>query len=115
MKLREWLEAQKSENTTATFVIAKAVKDEASPLYHFEYRGTPIRAIWEWLQGETADKYIVINKNHPPIDITGNWVRAYNRGDLNCCVITTEQDLFTMYSEKQAKEMIEYYDREVRK
>jgi hypothetical protein len=114
MKLREWLEA-KGQNEQATFVIAKAVKDEQSPMYRYEYRETPIRTVWEWLGGETADKYIVINPDHPPIDIAGHWVRHYNKGWLKCCVITTEQDLYTKYSEKQAKEMLEWYDKEVRK
>ena len=56
MKLREWLET-KGKNEQATFVIAKAVKDEHAPGYHYEFRETPIFTVWEWLDGETPDKY----------------------------------------------------------
>lgn len=114
MKLTEWLQ-NKGKNESATFVIAKAVKDDSSPLYYFEYKTTPIRTVWEWLEGNTGEEYIVINADHPPIDVTGNWVRHYKNGWLQCAMITTEQDMFTKYSGKQAQDMIEWYDKEVRK
>lgn len=114
MRLRELLEGY-NENKQLTFIIAKAIKDEASPLYHFEYKTTPIRSIWEWKRGESADKYIVIKREHPPIDITGSWHNFYSRGDLLCCMVTTEEDMKLKYSEKQAMEMIRWFDEEARK
>ena len=114
MKLTEWLQS-KGENEQATFIIAKAVKNDYSPMYHNEYRTTPIRSVWEWLEGDTGEKYIVINADHAPIDISGGWTNWYKSGILHCAVITTEADLYTQYSETQAKEMLEWYDKEVRK
>ena len=113
MKLREFLET-KGKNERYTFIIQKTVKDDATPFYHDEYKTTPIYTTWEWLQGTTTDKYIVIKADHPPIDVTGNWLNWYNMKDLSCCMITTEQDLLTHYGEKQGKDMIEWYDCKVR-
>lgn len=112
MKAKEYLES--IGEGQVTFVITKSVKDKNSPFYHYEYETTPIYSRWEVLRDKWIDKYIVINANHPPIDITGHWVRAYNKGHLKCAMLTTENDLYTHYSEKQAKSMIAYYDREVR-
>ena len=114
MKLTEWLQS-KGQNEQATFIIAKAVKDDNSPFYHTEYRTTPIYNVWEWLKTETAEKYIVINADHSPIDITNGWVNWYKGGRLQCAIITTEEDLYTEMSKAQAERMIAYYDREVRK
>lgn len=113
MKVKEWLHT-KDKNTNVTFIIAKAVKDETSPFYHTEYRTTPIRSVWEWLEGETAENYIVIKADHPPIDATGSWNDWYLKSHLLCAMIATEQDLITRYGEKQGNEMIEYYDNKLR-
>lgn len=118
MNAREYLEKQ-AKNQQITFVIARAVKDEATPFYHYEYRTTPIRAAWEWLREDGSgrrfgDNYLVINADHPPVDITGLWVRNYKAGHLSCAVLTTEADLRTMYSEKQAADMIAYYNKTVK-
>ena len=114
MKLTEWLQS-KGQNDSATFVIAKAARWEGAPGHTFEYKTTPIRTVWEWLEGNTGEKYIVINANHPPIDVTGNWVRWYEKGRVLCAMITTEEDVRTIYSEKQAEDMLDMWDREVRK
>ena len=114
MKVKEWLES-KGENEQATFIITKAVKDDGSSFYHYEYRTTPIFCVWEWLQTNTAEKYIVINADHSPIDITNGWVNWYKIGHLHCAIITTEEDLYTEMSKEQAERMITYYDEEVRK
>ena len=113
MKLREFLE-NKSKTERYTFIIQKAVKDENTPFHHNEYRTTPIRTIWEWLDGKTVDNHIVIKADHPPIDVTGGWLNWYNIKDLSCCMITTEQDLITQYGENQGKDMITFYDRKMR-
>lgn len=103
----QWLETL-NKNENVTFIIMKAVKDDYSPMYHAEYRTTPIRGVYEWLQSE--DGYIVINRDHPPIDVTGNWEKWYRGGRLKCAIITTEDDLYKMYGDKQGEEMIEYYN-----
>lgn len=111
MTRQEWLKTL-NKNENATFIIAKAVKDDYSPMYHNEYRTTPIRPVYEWLQSE--DGYVVLNTEHPPIDITGNWEKWYRSGRLKCAVITTEDDLYKMYGDKQGEEMLKYYDSTVR-
>lgn len=114
MKLREWLEKQ-GENDRVTIIIAKAVKDEHTPFYHNEYSTTPIWSVWEWLRGTSADKYFVTNANHPPIDVIGFWQAEYKRGDLKCCMVTTEADIKTLYpNEEQAQQMIKMYDEKAR-
>lgn len=115
MKLKEFLQTKKilNKQTDITFTIAKAVKDEHTPFYHNEFYQTPIRSISEWLN--LKEEYIVINPDACPIDITGTWQKWYMKGRLLNAVITTEKDLFTHYSESQAKEMINYYDELVKK
>ena len=112
MKLLEFLSEQ-NENNLYTFTICEC-KRESTNLTNKIYRQTPLMTIWEWLKGDYLNKFIVINANHPPIDITGNWVKVYNKGWLKNCIITTEKDLIEGYGEKQGKEMIEYYDKKVR-
>ena len=107
MTRKEWLKTL-SKNEEVTFIIARAIKDDYSPMYHKEYRTTPIRPVYEWLQSE--DGYVVINADHPPIDVTGNWGKRYNSGRLKCAIITTEDDLCKMYGDKQGLEMLKHYD-----
>ena len=107
MTRKEWLETL-NKNEDVTFIIAKAVKDDYSPMYHKEYRTTPVRAVYEWLQGE--DGYVVLNPDHSQIDVTGNWGKWYRNGRLKCAVITTKEDLYTMYGDKQGEEMLKHYD-----
>lgn len=114
MKLTEWLQTKKKYDQ-ATFIVARSVKDNDSSFYHYEYRTTVVDTVDAWLKGDYSERHIVINADHSPIDITNGWVNWYKKGLLHCAIITTEEDLFTAYSEKQAKQMIEYYDREVRK
>lgn len=96
MTRQEWLE-NLNKYDEVTFIIAKAVKDDNSPMYHTEYRTTPIRAVYEWLHRE--DEYVVINTDHAPIDVTGNWGKWYRSGRLKCAIITTKEDLYKMYGE----------------
>lgn len=113
MKLTEWLQ-NKGKNENVTFIIAKVVEDENSPSYHYEYVTTPIRTAWEWLESNAGEKYIILNKDHAPIDITGVWNNWYIKGHLRCAIVTTEQDMFTLYNEEQALQMIKHYDNEAR-
>lgn len=115
MTVREYLQKQ-SKNTQVTFIIAHAVKDENTPFNHYEYKTTPIFAVWEWQEKSTwYDRYIVVNADHPPIDITGGWVNWYKAGRLKCIVITTEEDIrANCGGEKQTQDMIAYYKRTVK-
>lgn len=108
MTRKEWLETL-NNNDEVTFIIAKAVKDDYSEMYHNEYRTTPIRPAYDWLNVD-EDRYIVLNTDHPPIDITGNWGKWYRSGRLKCAVITTKEDLYKMYGGKQAEKMLSYYE-----
>lgn len=110
MRLNKYLNGL-NENDRVTFIIAKAVKDEHTPFYHTEYETTPVRVAREWKEWELGQNYIIANENHPPVDITGTWVNWYNRGDLKCSVLISEETLRTMYSENQAEDMIKFYDK----
>ena len=113
MKLKDFLEIKRKDSKDYTFTIAKAVKDDYTPFYHYEYYQTPIRALWEWDNCRIND-YIVINPSACPIDISGGWQNRYNKGMLENVIITREQDLFTMYSKNQAKDMLEWYDEKIK-
>ena len=111
MTRKEWLE-NKNKNDEATFIIARAVKDDGSAMYHTEYKMTPVRTVWEWLTSK--DEYIVINSDHAPIDVTGNWGRWYESGRLKCAIITTKDELYKMYGSEQAEKMLQHYASTVR-
>lgn len=113
MRTTEYLE-QLSENEQVTFIIAEARNDENTPLQHLEYRTTPVRCVWEWARNEKLANYIVTIKDHPPIDMTGTWVNWHKKGRLKCCVLISEETLHALYSEKQANDMIEFYERSVK-
>ena len=119
MTVKEYLEATgKNKHTNICFVIEKAVKDTHSPFYHEEYTQTPIRNAYEWLLDDCRIKdYIVLNGEQPPIcHITcKGWINHYSKGLLECMLITTEEDIRKHYSKEQAEEMLEMYDREIRK
>ena len=117
MNLRRFLEL-KSENTKRkeytqfTFTVMKAVKDEPTPFYHFEYYQTPIRDIKDWLEGSAIENYIIVTPDSMPIDITGCWCNWYKRGELVCCIVTTVEALELKYKDKdQLKRILESYDK----
>lgn len=115
MTAREYLQKMINANQV-TFIIEHAEKDEHSPFYHSAYTTTAIRGAWEWLEDFTwIDHMLVINADHPPIDVTGNWLRAYKAGHLHCAVVTTEDDIRRHYpNAEQAQRMIDYYKETVR-
>lgn len=113
MRVREYLDQFPSPQPV-TFIKQLSVENESAPGYHYEYRTTPIWSAWEWLNNEDlCDDYLVINADHPPIDVTGGWHNRYRRGDLKCAVITTEAELLKHYGEKQGRDMIAYYERPI--
>jgi len=61
-----------------------------------------------------VNSYIVVNADHPPVDITGHWVHKYNRMHLDCCLIMKPEDIIKQYGEKQGKEMITYYEQTIK-
>lgn len=109
MKVKEWLQS-KGENESVTFIIAKAAEEQ-----RYEYKTTPIRPVWEWLHfNRIAENYIIINADHPPIDFSGSWMNQYNRGQLRCAIIVSIEDVYKIYSERQAEDIIKYYDEKSR-
>lgn len=114
MKLRQLLE-QASKNDKFTFIIQKNEKDEHSPFFHDVYKTTPCYNVWELLKSEWIDEYIVIKKDHAPIDVTGAWGNWYKHGMLKCCMITKPETLIERYGEKQGNDMIAFYAREMQK
>lgn len=114
MTIREYLQKSQFNVADVTFIVQRAVKDENTPFYHDEYWTTPVRSVREWLEGEGfVDTHIVINADHPPIDVTGTWGNWYKMGRLRCVVVTTEEELIKHYGEKQGKDMVAFYKRTV--
>lgn len=109
MKLKELLQAE-DQNQKYTFIVYKIRKDECSPVF----TTTPIRPVWEWLSGTFADEYIIIKKDHAPIDVSGGWSNWYNDGNLKCCMIAKPESLIQQYGEKQGNDMIDFYNRTVK-
>lgn len=103
MKVREYLD-QFPSAAPVTFI-----KREAGGAF----RTTPIWSAWEWLNNENLCDYLVINADHPPIDINGGWSLRYREGLLRCAMITTEAELLAQYGEKQGRDMVAYYERTV--
>lgn len=114
MTIREYLQKNEFDNSAdVTFIVQRAVKDDGSP-YHSEYRTTSVRTVLEWLEGEEfVDAYIVINADHPPIDVSGTWNNWYKKGLLRCAVVTTEEELLKLYGENQGRDMVDFYKRTV--
>ena len=110
MRLNKYLNGL-NENDRVTFVIAKAEKRDWGPGHDTVYHTTPVRVAREWKEWEAGQNYIVANEDHPPVDISGTFVNWYNRGDLKCCVLISEDTLRVMYGEKQAEDMIKFYDK----
>lgn len=114
MTVREYLETL-SNNENVTFVKMEAEKDDTSPFMNEVYKTTPVRTVWEWKEATSILDYIVVNKDHAPIDVTGNWSNWYKKGMLKCCMITTKETIYQLYpSKEQAERMIKYYEKSVK-
>ena len=117
MTVREFLErygytADGKRNTQLTFIVAEEFKATSHPGYDTYYRTTPVRAIWEWITSPLMDEWIMVNENHPPIDSTNVWHRWHKSGML-CFMVQKKEDVYKHYNEKQAAEMIEYWEEEI--
>lgn len=111
MRFKDYLATLK-DNDNVTFI--KVEFDETN-FHRTKYLTTANKPVWDWKRAENIQDFIVANKDCPPIDITGGWLRDYNRGFLNCCMLISEEAIYKMYpNQEQAKSMIEYYEREVK-
>lgn len=118
MKVKEYLETLKKYDSI-TFIIESAVKSDGATYYHEEYRTTPMRSVEEWLEGNGKHlDFVVMNANQPPIGWGGavNWIEKYNRGQLKCLLITSEECLRKRYPrEEQYNSILDMVDREIKK
>lgn len=112
MTVREYLKRFANEGSI-TFIKQITVKDEHTPFYHSEYQTSPINSAREWSQYEKVCDCLVINADHPPIDVTGMWGNWYKKGHLLCAMITTEAELIKLYGEEQGRRMVDHYKRTV--
>lgn len=93
-----------------TFLVVRAVKDDHTPFYHAEYWTTPIYSVREWLDNEAASNRHILNDHQAPIDwLSGsNWNSAFKTGRLHSLLVTSDEDITKLYSEKQAGSLIEF-------
>ena len=117
MIVREYL-SRFSENTSVTFVKARARKDAHSPHHHAEYQTTPIFRISE-LNNSNAEilSYFILNDRQQPIDwLSGaRWTPMFENGQLLSLLVISEKDLETLYCHSQAQSLIKFIDEEIRK
>lgn len=114
MKVKEYLEQHKVEKIT--LIKARARKDANTPFYHQEYQTTPIFYKDELERMESLMDYIILNDKQTPIDWLSNvgWTNWFNRGDLKCMLIISEEDFALLYpSETQRQDLIKYIDNKI--
>ena len=99
-----------------TFIKTIAVKDDNSPFYDKVYQTTPIRQAYEWQNSAIADFYILNDKQCPIDWLSGaKWKNSFEKGYLKSLLIISKEDLKKLYSKKQAAELIEFIDKELKK
>jgi hypothetical protein len=113
MKVKEYLKSH--DWNEISFIIAKAVKDEATPYYHAEYKTSSLLHPYDDFIN-FYDDYLILNDNAFPIDwLSGaTWGNAVKRGYAKCLLIISWKDLTALYSEEQARETIEYIDTKIK-
>ena len=113
MKVKDYL--QTHEWNEVSFIIAKAVKNETTPFYHAEYKTSSLLHHFDNGLG-CYDDYVILNDNAMPIDwLSGaSWGNAVRRGWAKCLLIIKWEDLTTLYSEEQAKSLIEFIDKKIK-
>lgn len=111
MKVKDYL--KNHEWREVSFIIAKAVKDEATPYYHAEYKTSSLFHPFDKMY---YDDYVILNDKAMPIDwLSGaSWSNAVKGGWAKCLLIIRWEDLITIYSEEQARSMIEYIDKQIK-
>lgn len=115
MLVKEYLQ-NFNPHDDVTFIIVKAVKDEGTPFHHPEYKTTPICTISEW-EGSEIMNYYILNHKQAPIDwLSGvRWGLQFNRGKLISMLVTSEENIKSLYHERQLKDMIELIDSKIEK
>ena len=109
MRVRDYL---KEVNGDVTFIEVIAIRLDNSPFYNYVYRTTPIHQKYDWEESTSGIlDALIVRKDCVPIDTTGTWELWHKQGRLKCCMIQREETLRKMYSEKQANDMIDYYER----
>ena len=113
MKVKDYL-YKFNENQFVTFVKARARKDANTPYYHAEYQTTPMRTIREWGWSNIMDYYILNDKQNPIDWLSGaSWSNMVKRGDLLSLLVISKEDLETLYSPKQAEDIIKSIDKKL--
>lgn len=113
MKVKDYL--QTHEWSEVSFIIAKAVKDDTTPLFHPEYKTSSLLQHFE-SDISNYDDYLILNYNAMPLDwLSGApWGNAVRRGRAKCLLIINREDLITLYSEEQANSTIKYIDSKIK-
>lgn len=114
MTVKEYLEKMQGD-PMVTFIIAEAHHEVAS-FWGYRYRTTPLQMKRDWLEStEWCESFLVINADHPPIDVTGSWINGYKRGFYKCAMIVKPEEMRKTYrSEQQYNEMVDFYNRNVK-
>lgn len=112
MKVKNYL--QTHEWSEVSFIIAKAVKDDKTPLFHSEYKTSSLFHHFEDIS--YYDDYLILNDKAMPIDwLSGApWGNAVRRGWAKCLLVISRKDLITLYGEKQADSIIKYIDSKIK-
>ncbi len=114
MLVKDYLKNYAS-NTDVTFIKAIAQKEENSRFYDEVYQTTPIRQLDEWKNSSIMNYHILNNKQHPIIWLSGaNWENKFKRGDLISLLVISQEDMLKLYSEKQAADLIEFIEKEIK-
>lgn len=105
MKVKEYLQNVKGYQDV-TFI--KVIVSEHGAT---SYKTTTIQQASEW-QNSPLREFYILNDNQPPLEWLSGSVLSnrFKSGALLCMLIVSEDDLYMLYSEKQAKEIIEYID-----
>ena len=112
MKVKDYL--QTHEWSEVSFIIAKAVKDDKTPLFHSEYKTSSLFHHFEDIS--YYDDYLILNDKAMPIDwLSGApWGNEVRRGWAKCLLVINRKDLITLYGEKQANSIIKYIDSKIK-
>lgn len=112
MKVKDYL--QTHEWSEVSFIIAKAVKDDKTPLFHPEYKTSSL--LYNFENISYYDDYLILNDKAMPLDwLSGaQWGNAVRRGRAKCLLVISRKDLITLYGENQADSMIKYIDSKIK-
>lgn len=115
MTVKEYFQKYLKDSNSVAFIIAKAEKDEASPFYHAIYRTTPMRGVYEWLNGGSTLDYIVLNDKQAPIDWLSGvpWINHFKSGHLINMLIISKEDLDVLYGQEGANSMEKFIEEKI--